>query len=169
MGDRRWYKVYFTIANVGTLQQRSDLRVTESAELDANALKAFKDKLQKVFPGGTLSDDARTFTTTEPVPLPAMKNPYHVIYLSPLFRKPANQKLLSMITDVNAGEIHLFPLTKHVSPTAVKVVGRNIQVNPSGERMVGLPDELERKLKTYGGTTRRRGRSRSRKHRRRVY
>jgi hypothetical protein len=169
MGDRRWYKVYFIIANVGTLQLRSDLRVTDSAELDANALKAFKDKLQKVFPGGTLSDDARTFTTTEPVPLPAMKTPYHVIYLSPLFRKPANQKLLSMITDENAGEIHLVPLTKHVSPTAVKVVARNIQVNPSGERMVGLPEDLERKLKTYGGTTRRRGRSRSRKHRRRVY
>jgi hypothetical protein len=169
MGVTRFYKVYFTIGDVGTLQLRSDLRVTESAELDANALKAFKDRLKKVVPGGTLSDDATTFTTTEPLPLPATKTPYYAISLKPLFMKKANRDLLSMLTSVNEGLIQLFPITKHVSPTAVKVVARNIQVNPSGEGMVGLPDELERKLKTYGGTTRRRGRSRSRKHRRRVY
>lgn len=169
MGESRWYSVKFIIANVGTLQLNPDLRVTKSAELDANALKAFKKALKDKFPGGTLSDDARTFTTTESVPLPALKTPYHVIYLKPLFMKKSNRELLNMITDDNAGEIHLFPLNKHVSPTAVNVVGRNIKVNPSGTGEVGLPEDLERKLKTYGGTTRRRGRSRSRKHRRRVY
>ena len=160
MGESRWYSVKFIIANVGTLQDHPELRVTESAELDANALKAFKKALKDKFPGGTLSDDARTFTTTEPVPLPALKTPYHVIYLKPLFMQKPNRKLLSMITDVNAGEIHLFPLNKHMSPTAVKVVGRNIKVNPSGTGEVGLPEDLERKLKTYGGTTRRQRRKR---------
>jgi hypothetical protein len=118
-----------------------------------------------------LSDDARTFTTAETVKLIPAGQPVHRFKVPELVRNDALLATLAEYSgggDFNSGYITLKPFP-YVSPTAVKVVGRNIQVNPSGERMVGLPDELERKLKTYGGTTRRRGRSRSRKHRRRVY
>jgi hypothetical protein len=167
----RKYTVVFTVANLGELQQNPDLRITHDRELNAAILKSFKKALKTAFPRGTLSDDARTFTTAETVKLIPAGQPVHRFKVPELVRNDALLATLAEYSgggDFNSGYITLKPFP-YVSPTAVKVVGRNIQVNPSGERMVGLPDELERKLKTYGGTTRRRGRSRSRKHRRRVY
>ena len=52
----------------------------------------------------------------------------------------------------------LVPAT--VSPTAVKVVGRNLQVNTSGTGTVGFPEDLERKIMGYGRKTRRQRRKR---------
>jgi hypothetical protein len=160
----RKYTVVFTVAHLGELQQTPDLRITYDDELNAAILKSFKKALKTAFPRGTLSADARTFTTAETVKLIPVGQPVHRFKVPELVRGDLLMRLseYSGQSDFNTGTITLKPFP-YVSPTAVKVVARNIQVNPSGTAMVGLPDELEQKLKGYGRTTRRRGRKTQRK------
>jgi len=166
MGERQ-YKVFFHVSNFnGDLQDHPELRFSHSAELDAKVLSRFKSALKKKFPDGTLSDDAKIFRTPEPIKLvDETKHRFNRFTVSPLTQGPFAKMLAEYYghTDYwNEGSIMLIPLAppKHVSPTAVSVVARNIQVNPSGTGMVGLPDELEQKIKGYGRTTRRQRRKR---------
>jgi len=117
--EPKTYTVGFQVRNLGTFQDHKN-KLLGDAALDAAVLARFKEILAKRLPGGTLSDDLKTFTTSEPVKLSAAG-----FYSTPLMIFPATannkdnrKKLLDTIPveqdpeDLGIGDILLFPVAK---------------------------------------------------------
>jgi hypothetical protein len=113
--EPKTYTVGFQVRNLGVFQDREN-KLFGDAALNTAVLERFKETLTKRLPGGTLSEDLKTFTTAAPVKLLAgyYSSPL-MIFPATLSNKDNRKKLLDSIPveqdpeDLGIGNILLFP------------------------------------------------------------